>query len=221
MSKNLAYIRASTQWQEIKKQRYEILAYAAREKIAVDGFIESALVSNGNSRQERIDELMTWLKSGDLLLVTELSLLGRSTGEVIILVDQLLTYGISLSIIKQNVHLNRASQDLATRAMVNLFDLLAGIEKDFISEQTRKALAAQKAEGVILGKPRGTIQNSIYDKDRDRIAQLLALGVSQRQIVEKHLGYGTSNSLNHYIRTRGMQTGQSNPHDTSRSEGEH
>ena len=44
----------------------------------------------------------------------------------------------------------------------------------------------------------------MYDKDRERIEELLTHGVSQRRIVEKHLGYGTSNSLNYYIRTRGL-----------------
>jgi hypothetical protein len=67
-------------------------------------------------------------------------------------------------------------------------------------------LAARKAQGVILGKPKGTIQDSMYDKDRERIAELLHLGVSTRHISAKHLGYGTPSSLNYYVRTRNLKT---------------
>ena len=42
-----------------------------------------------------------------------------------------------------------------------------------ISKRTKEALAVKKAQGVILGKPKKIIQNSIYDKDRDRIVELL------------------------------------------------
>jgi len=44
----------------------------------------------------------------------------------------------------------------------------------------------------------------MYDKDRDRIEELLLLGVPQKQIVERHLNYGTPKSLSYYIRTRGL-----------------
>lgn len=67
------------------------------------------------------------------------------------------------------------------------------------------ALAAKKAQGVILGKPKGTIQSIMYDNDRERIQELLSLGVPQKRIVENHLGYGTTKSLSYYIRTRNLR----------------
>ena len=59
----------------------------------------------------------------------------------------------------------------------------------------------------MLGKPKGTIQASMYDKDRSRIEELLSLGVPQTRIIEHHLKYGTTKSLSYYIRTRGLQKG--------------
>lgn len=61
-----------------------------------------------------------------------------------------------------------------------------------ISQRTSEALAAKKAQGMQLGKPKGTIQSSIYDKDRERIVELLGLGVSIRHISSHHLGYGSA-----------------------------
>jgi DNA invertase Pin-like site-specific DNA recombinase len=74
-----------------------------------------------------------------------------------------------------------------------------------ISQRTKEALAAKKAQGITLGKPKGTIQASIYDKDRDRIVELLRLGLSARKICKKHLDYGHPSSLNYFIKTRKLR----------------
>ena len=74
-----------------------------------------------------------------------------------------------------------------------------------ISKRTKEALAARKAQGMTLGKPKGTIQDSIYNGDRERIVELLRLGVSARRISAKHLRYGTPSSLNYYINTRNLR----------------
>jgi DNA invertase Pin-like site-specific DNA recombinase len=89
--------------------------------------------------------------------------------------------------------------------MVALLSLFAQLERVMISQRTKEALAAKKAQGVILGKPKGTIQESIYDKDRDRIIELLSLGLSARKVCQKHLGYGHPSSLNYYINTRKLR----------------
>jgi DNA invertase Pin-like site-specific DNA recombinase len=74
-----------------------------------------------------------------------------------------------------------------------------------ISRRTKEALATKKAQGIPLGKPVGTIQDSIYDKDRARIVELLRLGVSERRISIQHLGYGRPAGLNYYIHTRKLR----------------
>jgi hypothetical protein len=74
-----------------------------------------------------------------------------------------------------------------------------------LQHNPKEALAARKAQGMTLGKPKGTIQDSIYDQDRERITELLSLGVSARRISVKHLGYGTPSSLNYYINTRRLR----------------
>lgn len=182
------------------------MEYANREKRPVDEFIEVTISSREDSRKRRIEELQERLQSGDVLLVTELSRLGRSTGEVIILINQLVTFGVTIIVIKQNLILSDESQDMTAKVMVTLLALFAEIERDFISLRTKEALAAKKAAGVRLGKPKGTIQKSMYDKDRARIEELLQHGVPQTRIIETHLGYGTTKSLSYYVRTRGLQT---------------
>jgi len=205
MSKTVSYIRASTDKQDIKNQRHEILEYGNREGMHIDEFIEVTISSGQSSRKRRIEELQERLEPGDALLVTELSRLGRSTGEVIILINDLVAYGVTITIIKQNLRLSDDLRDMTSKVMVTLLALFAEIERDFISLRTKEALASKKDQGVILGKPKGTIQTSIYDKDRGRIEELLSLGVPQKRIIERHLQYGTTKSLSYYIKTRKLK----------------
>ena len=203
MGKTVAYIRASTDKQDLKNQRLEILEYAHDKGLRVDEFVAITISSRKDSRQRRIDELLEKLVAGDTLVVTELSRLGRSTGEVITLINQLAAHDIRVVILKQNLDLHH-NHDMTSKVMITLFSLFAELERDLISMRTKEALAAKKAQGVQLGKPQGTIQGSIYDKGRAKIVEMLSWGVSRRKISE-YLGYGNHASLNYYINSRNLQ----------------
>ena len=76
--------------QDLNNQKLEILEFARRTDRKVDEFVEVTISSRKSSKQRRIDELLSKLSGADTLLVTELSRLGRSTSEVISLVNELL-----------------------------------------------------------------------------------------------------------------------------------
>ena len=194
--KTIAYIRASTDKQDINNQRLEILEYARKHKLRVDEFLQITVSSRKTSKQRRIDELTEKLHAGDTLIATELSRLGRSTAEVIGLINQLLEKEVRVILIKQKPDVDK--QDMASKIIITLFSLFAELERDLISLRTKEALAAKKAQGIQLGKPKGVIQASMYDKDLDRIKYWLSLGVSARQ-VSRNLEYGTYVSLNTYL----------------------
>jgi DNA invertase Pin-like site-specific DNA recombinase len=124
-----------------------------------------------------------------------------STGEVIMLINELVAHQIHIVILKQNLDIKQ-NHDMTSKVMVTLFSLFGELERDLISLRTKEALAAKKAQGVQLGKPQGVIQESMYDKDRERIVELLSLGLSARKIIARHLKYGTASSLSYYIATR-------------------
>ena len=207
MSKTLAYLRTSTDKQDLNNQRLEILEYARQNQIHIDDFIEISISSRKTRQARRIDELLQNLYPGDTLIVTELSRLGRSTGEVISLIDDLLANDISIIVIKQSLKLDKYQDDIQSITMVTMLSLFAQMERTMISRRTKEALVAKKAQGVVLGKPKGTIQESQFDKDRERIVELLNLGISARKIALQHLQYGDPSSLHYYIRTRNLLEG--------------
>lgn len=212
MSKTLAYLRTSTDKQDLNNQRLEILEYARRHELRIDDFIEISISSRKDRKARRIEELLAALAPGDTLIVTELSRLGRSTGEVITLIDELIAHTITIFVIKQNLKLDQHQDDIQSMTMITLLSLFAQMERSMISKRTKEALAAKKAQGIALGKRKGTIQSSMFDKDRQRIVELLSLGVSVRKIALNHLQYGDVSSLNYYVQTRRLLAEVHAPH---------
>ncbi len=199
MSKTIAYIRASTGKQDVNNQKLVILEFTRHANLKVDEFVEITISSRKTSKQRRIDELLEKLVDSDTLIVTELSRLGRSTSEVVTLVNELLQRNIRVIVIKQNLDI--AHHDMSSKIIVTLFSLFAELERDLVSLRTKEALATKKAQGIQLGKPKGTIQASKFDKDRERIEELLRLGMSVRKIA-KVMGYSNHIGLNTYIKKR-------------------
>ena len=205
MGKTIAYLRASTDKQDIQNQRYEILEYTNHHGLRVNEWVAITISSRKTIKQRRIDELLEKLADADTLIVTELSRLGRSTAEVIDLINQLMRRQIRLIVIKQNLDLNYKEHDMSSKIITTIFSLLAELERDLISLRTKGALAAKRASGVKLGKKPGTIQASKFDAQRERIEELLGLGVSVRRIAQKHLGLKSHNALNLYIKKRNLR----------------
>lgn len=208
MGKVVAYLRASTGKQDLSHQKLEILEFARRQELRVDEYVEITISSHKTSKQRRIDELVQMLDEADTLIVTELSRLGRSTVEVIALVNALVERNIRVITIKQNLDITR--KDMNSKIIIALFSLFAELERDLVSMRTREALAAKKAQGQPLGKPKGTLQKSKFDKDVARIKELLGYGLSVRKIA-KVLGYVSHIALNTYINKRGLQVANNKP----------
>ena len=202
MNKTLAYLRASTDKQDTNNQKLEILEFARKKEMKVDDFIELISSSRRSQKQRRIEELVCRLNISDTLIVTELSRLGRSTAEVISLINALIEKNIRIVVLKQNLDISQ--HDMNSKIIITLFSLFAELERDLVSVRTREALAAKKAQGIKLGKPKGTIQQSKFDEHVDKIRDLLEIGLSVRKIA-KVLGYNNHIALNTFINKRQLK----------------
>lgn len=205
MGKTIAYIRISTKKQDLDNQRLEILEYARRKNFHVDGFIEVETSSKKTSKQRRIDELLELLGEADTLIVSELSRLGRSTQEIIDLINCIVNQGVRIIIIKQNFDIkkNIAEHDIHTKIVIHMFSLLAELERDLISMRTKEALYARKSKGVKLGKPKGTVQKSKFDAYYGKIKELRGYGLSVRKII-KVIEFGSLTGLYRYVKKKGI-----------------
>ena len=202
MPKTIAYLRASTDKQDLNNQKLEIFEYTRKNQLEVDDFIQITISSRRTSKDRRIDEMVTGPHQADTLRVTELSRLGRSTAEIIGLINELVKKQVRVIAIKQNLDIKQ--HDMNSKIITALFSLFAELERDLISLRTKEALASKKLQGIQLGKPKGTIQKSKFDKDVLKIRELLELGLSVRKIAT-FLGYSNHIGLNEYINKRNIR----------------
>ena len=193
----LAYLRVSKDTQDTKNQRLAIIEFARAERMEVDEFLELQASARRSTTIRKVDLLLARLVPGDTLLVSELSRLGRSVGEIITLIDTLVTHHIRVFALKEGLRLTGA-HDLQTTVIVTLFGLFAEIEK---KKRTKEALAAAKAAGKPLGRPRGALGKSKLDGKKEEIKTLLALQVSKASIA-KITGVDRA-TLYHFMHSRG------------------
>jgi DNA invertase Pin-like site-specific DNA recombinase len=125
--------------------------------------------------------------------------MGRSVGEIITTVDSLVKQQVQFVAIKEGIRLN-GKQDLQSKVMVTLFGLFAEIERELISMRTKEGLAAARASGKRLGRPKGKLGQSKLNDKEDEIQRLLNLEVSKSSIA-KITGVDRS-TLYHFIRSR-------------------
>ena len=203
MAKVTGYVRVSTVRQDADNQRHEILEYANKNHLHIDDFIEVEISSRRDKKQRRINELMDKLEPDDTLIVSELSRLGRSTSEVIDIVNELIAKEVKFVAIKQGLSIF-GQHNMQSKVMVTMFSLFAELERDIISERTKAALAAKKAGGKKLGKPKGTLQESKLDPHQDQIREFLKHGVAKSAIA-RMLGTSRANLVS-YIKTRGLES---------------
>ena len=81
-----------------------------------------------------------------------------------------------------------------------MFSLFSEIERDLISERTKEGLKRARAEGKLLGRPKGALGKSKLDGNEKEIKNYLELGVNKTNIA-RIFGVGWT-TLNHFIKTR-------------------
>ena len=88
---------------DLANQKLAILEFSQKRRFTVDEFIEARISSRKSPLERRIDEMLGRLQMGDRLLVSELSRLGRSLGQVIQIVDTLVHRNIRFIAIKEGI----------------------------------------------------------------------------------------------------------------------
>lgn len=194
MAKIVAYIRVSTDKQDMQTQKLEILDYAQKNKMMVDQFIEVEVSSRKSRKDRRIKALMEQLDQGDVLILSELSRLGRSVTGVIEIVNQLLQNRVRLVVLKQG--LDFTQHNMMTKTMVTMFALFAELERDLISDRTKRGMLKARAAGKLIGRPKGTTGGYKLDPYAKEIEQLRLAGVSCAAIARMLQQQGISVHVN-------------------------
>ncbi len=173
-----AYIRVSTDHQNVENQQHEILTYTQNHNIKIDRWVSETISSCKPLTERKLGKLLKKLKKGDVLIATELSRLGRNLLEVMGILQHCLEKDCQIWTLKENY---RLGADIQSKVLAFAFSLAGEIEKNLISERTKNSLKRLKDEGKHLGRPHGFSYQKL-EKKHNKIKELLDKGVSKAEI---------------------------------------
>lgn len=148
-----AYLRVSTEKQNPDNQKEEILRYAKSRRISVDLWVTETVSGKKNEKERKLGSLLRRLKPGDTLIVTEISRLSRTLTDIMEIMGKCLKKKIRLYTTKEGYSFD---DSINSKVLCFAFGLVAEIERNLISMRTKEALAVRKANGVQLGRRKGS-----------------------------------------------------------------
>jgi len=176
------YIRVSSDKQTVENQKFEINNFCTKENLKIDGWIEETISGTKNYNKRELGRLLKMTIKDDLIICAELSRLGRNLFMIMEILNICMTKECRVWTIKDNY---RLGDDIQSKVLAFAFGLSAEIERNLISQRTKEALARKKAEGVILGRPKGRKsspeKHKLFGKDV-LITELLKENISKRKI---------------------------------------
>ena len=170
----IGYLRVSTGQQDLENQKLGILQLANSNHWKVD-FVQETISGAVPYSERELGKIIAILQQGDILIVSELSRLGRSMLEIMKLLYELMEKGIHVYAIKGNYKLDNSLQ---SKILSMVLCMASEIERDLIRQRTKEALARKKAEGVKLGRPKGVPGKSKLDDKIDEIRMFLGKGLN-------------------------------------------
>lgn len=172
---NYGYIRVSSDKQTVENQRFEISRFALEQGLVINGWIEETISGTKNYDKRELGKLLKKVKKGDLIICAELSRLGRNLFMIMEILNICMMKECRVWTIKDGY---RLGDDIQSKVLAFAFGLSAEIERNLISQRTKEALARKRAEGVVLGRPKGHKSKKVKLSGKEAvIRELLDQGV--------------------------------------------
>lgn len=171
-----SYVRVSTADQSLAMQRNDIQTYCQAKGICLDREFADHGISGAKSSRPALDELMNEVRRRrvKMVVVWSLSRLGRSLKNLLHIVEEFQSCGVTLVSLREGWDLSTSSG----RMIFQVLGALAEWEREQIRERVKGGLRAAKAKGKRLGRP-----SNPYSPEE--ISSLRAKGLSLRAISKK------------------------------------
>lgn len=191
MARTIGYLRVSTADQDLEKNKADILKLANEMKLGHVEWAEEKVSGTNDWKKRELGRVFATLQEGDAIIVSELSRLGRSTLQILEIMQEAKERGIAVHAIKGKWSLNGSME---SKIVLTMFAMIAEIERDLISERTKEGLRARREAGVKLGRPKGPGKSKL-DQYKEEIIALLKNG-STKTFVARRYGCSVPNLFN-------------------------
>ncbi len=172
------YLRVSTDNQDCDNQKIGVEALAEKHGLPIESWIIDDGVSGTKEPEKRqLGKLLKKIKSGDVIICSELSRLGRKLFMVISILEHCMKVGAKVLTVKDGYELG---DNVQSKILAFAFGLVAELEREMISKRTKEALQRLKSQGRSLGRPRGRKNRKhVWNGKEEQISRLLKQGVGK------------------------------------------
>lgn len=179
----IGYSRVSTEKQNPENQKDEIRRFAEEKGWEVDTWAVETVSGKVPPKKRKLGRLLRRMKRGDVLIISEISRLSRSLTEIMSIMGYCLDKEICIYTTKERYTFDNS---INSKVLCFAFGLVAEIERNLISMRTKEALAVKRAEGVVLGRRRGSdVKMEVIRQNKARIEAMLAAGLSVTKMCRK------------------------------------
>lgn len=194
------YIRVSTDHQDCENQKLGIEAKARSLGIQIEKYIQDSGVSGTKEPNKRaLGSCLRRLQSGDVLICSELSRLGRKMFMIMRILEHCMNIGARVYTVKDGYELG---DNIQSKVLAFAFGLSAEIERDLISQRTKEALALRRAQGYKLGRAFGS-RNKRHKMDGkyETVIKMLEQGYTKMYIARNFRV--SAATITRFLRTNG------------------
>lgn len=195
------YLRVSTDKQDCDNQKIGVEDLAEKLGLPIENWIVDDGVSGTKEPEKRkLGKLLRKIRTGDVIICSELSRLGRKLFMVISILEHCMKIGAKVLTVKDGYELG---DNVQSKVLAFAFGLVAELEREMISKRTKEALQRRKASGKKIGRLAGAKnKRHVLDGKEQKIIELLKSG-KRKSAIAKELKI-SSGTLYDFIKKQGL-----------------
>jgi DNA invertase Pin-like site-specific DNA recombinase len=169
----IGYVRVSSDDQNTVRQ----LANVKLDKIFTDK------ITGIKTKRPALDELLAYVRHGDVVVIHSLDRLARDLSVLIDLVGKFKAKGVTVKFIKENLAFNPLSNNPMDDLLFHVFGAIAQFQRAIIKETQREGIEIAKKKGKYKGRPPAL--------DKEKVAELKAILIQKNSDLDnfKKLSY--------------------------------
>lgn len=180
----IGYVRVSTKEQNTARQD-QLMASLGVERVYIDK------MSGKNTDRPALQEMMSFVRSEDVVIVESISRFARNTKDLLELTEQLNKKDVRFVSQKENID----TLTPAGKFMLTIFGAVAELEREYIKQHQREGIEIAKQEGKYKGRPAKKLDEfeSVYQQWKSKkitaVYASIQLGISRSTFYRKVTEY--------------------------------